>query len=604
MAARGSSVRFVAAATLALTFAGALPALAAAPATAATAADAENAPQTFTLTDTRKALSEAKPARPLPSARLGYELDSALVPQVALSPVDRAALLARDEQDRQSGKLKGLRYGVGRPVRLSAADGAWYQVEGGYLWVAELTSPEALGLRLHFADVRLPEGAELAVYGVDTATVPPQRPAFEKAAAASSFGQPRIERRDGAAFAAKTGAAGGFWTRTLPGERTRIEVFLPGESRELPFAVDRLQHVYLDPLAGATSTGSVGDRWVKAAGPCHNDVTCFPDWQDTANAVGGIGFIGDDAIFCTGQLLNSQRSDFTPYFLTANHCLSSQGEAESTEFFWFYQTANCGGQPPRLDQVPTSAGATLLSTSPASDYTLMMVEGALPAGLSWAGWTGAVVRNGVPAAAIHHPDGDYKRISFGDKADGAVCGSNNLLRIAWTDGPTEPGSSGSGIFRDDNHQLFGQLFFGPSSCGNETYDCYGAFSSTYPRIRNLLREGSDDRQEQNDTCRKPRVVRTGNSTAIVRATDTDWYRINVPAHRTLRVTLEFAHADGDIDLRLLGACNAEPLAVSDSTTNREEVTFTNEGARAATYTWQVFLASDTRNAYTMRVAIE
>jgi hypothetical protein len=580
MAARGSSARFAAVASLVLTLAGALPGW------AAVAADGDTAPQTFTLTDTRKALAVPKPERPLPSARLGQALDSAFLPQVALPAVDRDALLARDEKDRRSGRLKALRYGIGRPVRLGAADGSWYRVEGGYLWVAEVTSPEALGLRLHFAGVRLPAGAELAVYGV-----------------AGPAAAPKVERRTGAPGSAQ--AAGSFWTRTLPGDRARIEVFLPGESRQLPFTVDRLQHLYLDPVTEATSPGSVGNKWVKRVGPCHNDVTCYADWRETANSVGGTGFIGGgDALFCTGQLLNNDRADFTPYFLTAHHCQSTQGEAASTEFYWFYQSATCGGAPPRLDEVPTSAGATLLATGAASDYTLLMVEGALPSGLSWAGWTSAVVPDGVLAAGIHHPDGTYKRISFGQKAPGAACGSSSLLRISWIDGPTEPGSSGSGIFRRDTHQLFGQLFFGPSSCSSVTYDCYGAFSATYPHISGFLSAGADEARAQNKTCARARTVGAGKLAGVARATGDDWYRAEIPAGRTLRVTLDLVHADGDIDLRLLGACGTAPLAVSDSATDREEVTFRNTGAQTATYTWQVFLASDTRNAYTMRVAIE
>lgn len=588
-------VRIVGAATLALWAAGAV------------AAQAQTKPfrypQTSTLTlpgGDQKSSAPPKAARPLPSDRLGIQLISAVVPQVSLEPVDRGALLAEDERDRRSGQAKALRYGVGRPVSLRPADGSWYEVQGGSLWVAEVVSPEALGLRLRFADVRLPAGAELAVYGVENDGPALLRSPFKAAGA----GEPRVEHHDAAAVDLPNSARRTFWTATLPGERARIELFVPAAAagaagmRELPFTVDRLQHIYLDPVAGAAGG-------TKAAGPCHNDVSCSPAWATVARAVAGVGVIGNNALYCSGQLLNSQRGDFTPYFLTANHCLSSQAEAADTEIYWFYQTPSCGAAPPRLADVPSSVGASLLATHPIPDFTLLMVEGTLPAEVAWAGWTSAPVRTGVGAVAIHHPDGDYKRISFGNKGPVAVCGTDeDLVRINWTDAPTEPGSSGSGIFRSDTRQLFGQLSFGPSACGNESYDCYGAFSSAFTRIRGLMREGSDDNLEPSDSCAAARVLGAGTVEGIVKYADHDWYRISVPAGQTLRVELSFTHSRGDVDANLFSTCGGAPVATADGVTNAELLTATNSGGSAADYFVQVYLGADTRNSYTMAVTLQ
>ena len=95
---------------------------------------------------------------------------------------------------------------------------------------------------------------------------------------------------------------------------------------------------------------------------------------------------------------------------------------------------------------------------------------------------------------------------------------------------TEPGSSGSGIFKADTQQLFGQLFFGPSSCNAsaaDRFDCYGAFSTTYARIKNFLKAGSDDNSEQNDSCARARNVGKGTLNGrIVKVNDPDWYKIS------------------------------------------------------------------------------
>jgi lysyl endopeptidase len=508
-----------------------------------------------------------KPVRPLPSEGMGVALRTA--PEVRLPAIDREKLLREDAE--VQGRGKALRYGVGREVRLAARDGDWYDLaDGRRLWVGEIAATGALGLRLHLQG-RLPAGAELAVY----APAARERREFHSSLPAG---------RDG------------LWTGTFPGERARIEYLAPAGagSRELPFTVDRLQHLYRDPVA------DLG----KAAGPCHNDVSCYPEWADVARAVAGIGVAGRDALFCTGELLDDQAHDLTPYWLTARHCLSTQAKAASAEIYWLYQTPRCGAAPPSLGSVPHSVGATLLSTGRASDYTLLLIEGALPDGLFWAGWTGAPVADGTSAAGIHHPSGDYKRISFGFKDEGSACHSASLVRVSWTDGPTEGGSSGSGIFRADTHQLFGQLSDGPSSCGQVTYDCYGAFAATYPQIQGFLRAGSDDDSGPNGSCAQARAVKAGTlRNRIVKSVSPDWYRTSVPPGATATVSLAFRHADGDVDLAAFTGCGGAPVAASEGTGDAERISFTNRQGRAADLLWEVYLGSDTRNSYTMTVSI-
>ncbi|HYX24900.1 MAG TPA: hypothetical protein VFC23_12155, partial [Thermoanaerobaculia bacterium] len=262
-----------------------------------------------------------------------------------------------------------------------------------------------------------------------------------------------------------------------------------------------------------------------------------------------------------------------------------------------------------LDTVPRSLGATLVSTSASSDYTLLMVEGALPDGLFWAGWTAAPVADGTAAAGIHHPSADFKRISFGFKDESSACPDvKNFVRISWTKGVTEPGSSGSGVFRTDNHQLFGQLLGGPSACEAapaDLFDCYGAFAATYPQVKNPLRKGWDDDSEPNNSCDKARTVTTGTlKNRVVKIVDPDWYRISVPNGRTLTVTLSFVDANGDIDLDLFDAsCGGTPLATSHTSNNQEVVQWKNTTGARAFAVWKVFLASDTRNNYNMTVNI-
>src|SRR6185369_12704908 len=548
-------------------------------------------PETFGLADKRPAPSLEDLAAPVPSApsiRLGVGLQT--VPQVALTGVDVQALRRQDAAREKQSQNKTLRYGIGRAVHAAESDGNWYRLAGGdRLWVLEIVSPGALGVRLHLANLRLPSTAEIAVYA-------PGDPA-------------RVTRYDGDQPSLTALASNELWTPTVFGERARVEVRLPAGSGlaagRLPFTIDRLQHIYRDPVA-ETAAG------VKAAGPCHNDVTCYPEWADVARAVGGLGTIfNNDSLYCTGQLLNSQTADQTPYFLTAHHCLSTQTDANNAEFFWLYQTATCGGAPPSLPSVPRTAGATLLATGPEteSDYTLLMIRGALPRNLFWAGWTAAPVADGTASAGIHHPAGDYKRISFGDRAQNPVCGGTNAnhVRVNWTNGVTEPGSSGSGLFRADTQQLYGQLHCGPSECGADPAnlnDAFGAFSATYPHLATFLAGGSDDTFEDNETCEVAHRAAPGTyKNLVVKFVDPDWYRLNIPAGRTLTITVTYTRDWGNIGLRLYGDCSSAPLAVANAAGNKQTITFTNHGTDAAFYRWQAFLRTGVRNTYTMTVAV-
>src|SRR6185295_20381173 len=106
---------------------------------------------------------DLKPVRPTPSEKLG--LDLAAVPAVRLQAMDTDALLREDERGEREGRTKVLRYGVGRDLQVAARDGNWYDLpEGKRLWVGEVVSTDALGVRLHFTGIALPAGAELAVY--------------------------------------------------------------------------------------------------------------------------------------------------------------------------------------------------------------------------------------------------------------------------------------------------------------------------------------------------------------------------------------------------------------------------------------------------------
>ena len=149
----------------------------------------------------------------------------------------------------------------------------------------------------------------------------------------------------------------------------------------------------------------------------HVDVQCrvgsIP--SDNQDAVGRIRFVdGGSSYACSGTLLNDSGDDTTiPYFLTANHCLSTGTVARTVEARWFYQRESCGSTQIDPRYATTYGGADLLATSVAQDSTLLRFKEELPGGLVLSAWSADPVSIPAQVYGIHHPDGGVKKYSAG-----------------------------------------------------------------------------------------------------------------------------------------------------------------------------------------------
>jgi hypothetical protein len=374
-----------------------------------------------------------------------------------------------DEDARRESTLKGgKRIGLKRPLDgaiTSAAGGKgagdWQQLaDGRWLWAVTVESQQALALRLHLEDLVQPAGAELTVYDTATAT-----------------------EAAGPYTAADVTAEYDLWTGAVHGSRVTLECVLPAGLPPVAaqFRVTELTHRYV-PL------GELAAAQFKAADTCNNDVTCFAAYLERSRAVGGLGSVNSSGeLFCTGCLLNDANpAALSDYFLTANHCVENQTQASTTEFYWFYQTSACDGVPPDPAAVPrTRGGANYLAGADdrlGNDFALLQLRQATPNGVSHAGWTTEPVDLGAEIVGIHHPRGDFKRISFGNLVDADA----EYWSIVWYDGVTEPGSSGSPIFNAAG-QVIGQLLGGSSFCDNQDGDDqYGRFNRSFSVIQKWL----------------------------------------------------------------------------------------------------------------------
>lgn len=368
------------------------------------------------------------------------------------------------QQERNSLRLR-----IGAIRQLNSPLSSWeemtsYSVPEGQVYVTRIASEGALSLRLHFTDVSLPEGARLFVASEQTP---------------ENFSGPYQQNgpnRDGT-----------FWTPPLRGDSVVIEYFVPSaadktRSVSLPFRVKQLSHGFKDERA-------IIPNVVQQEGAAACNASVPPEWSEAAKSVARLRFVEPLGEFlCTGTLLNTADNSGKPYVLTANHCFSTQAAAQSLVATWLY---DFGDDPGVIASRPSTQGAFLLATGARSDFTLVELRFPAPTGVRFSGWSTERPTTGTTVSSIHHPQGSYKRFSAGSIVNDS-CPSDlpgyqcdNLLKVRWNTGITEPGSSGGVLWTGSaaDPRVAGTLLGGFSACDNRAgTDYFGRFDLTFPAI--------------------------------------------------------------------------------------------------------------------------
>ena len=509
------------------------------------------------------------------SLSVRFGIDQIAAPLVDLGAIDFEFYRAEDET---AGSRKPLRFGILRPVALSMEMGEWINVEGGSIWRVDITADGSMNGRLSFT------GLDLAAGQLITTSVPGMEGSTQgDLEGVGEFGN------------------GTAWGLCMPGALTRLEWFVPAGStvKALPFDGVEYCHGYRNIFPGLYEDMEGG-----LAGNCHNDPLCYAPWVNESNAAVKLIFGG---FLCSGQLMATTALDETPYISTANHCISTTTEANSCQCLFFYRNGTCGGT---ITAGTSVTGCDLTGTYLTSDCTLIMIRPTLPTTVYWAGWTNVNPALNSASTSIHHPGGAEQAISFGVKnASSFNCGSpaGNWNSLSWNNGITEGGSSGSAIYRDSDHKLYGVLTCGASSCSQTAADDgYGRWDIAVNSggFAAFLAAGADDAQEQNDTCATARAVVAGTAytNMVVKRLDEDWYALPVSAGATLSMNMTFTHANGDVDLELYSACGGAVALSRVANTSNEVFTYPNSSASNTLY-MRVFLGSDTRNNYSFTFTV-
>ena len=341
---------------------------------------------------------------------------------------------------------------------------------------------------------------------------------------------------------------------------------------------------------------------------CYNDIACYSNWVNSGLGIGLMSFVKNGGSYvCTGSMLNNTSSDFTPYFMTAHHCMEDNGGAlNSLQVYWFYEEATCNGAVPSLGSVPRSSVSTYVRSNLGTDMSLVMIEGAVPRNLWWAGNDPNAVADGTYVIGIHHPAGTRKRVSFGNKSGGNGCSAAGLVdgfNVDYYSGTVEPGSSGSPLLLSNGAFVGAVVRPGagtlPEARATRLSTAPGPVG--YPAFATYVNNpGSDDGYENNDSCGSATNLNIySNGTLyslIVKSTHPDWFHISVPAFGDASFHTHFTSANGDIDMQLHDGCGAV-LATSDGTADDETIAWHNSASVPKEVYLNVYLYNDTRNIY-------
>lgn len=391
---------------------------------------------------------------PIGLSALGSELPEA--PVKVMPAVDAVTLMVEDAERMAEGN-KVLRFGQNHATDLTLDNsGTWTTLANGdRVWRLGIECPGALSINFEFHNYVVPEGGRVFVYN----TMGQQLGAFT---AASHPGHTTMG------------------VDLLSGDRITIEYVEPADKiGQGQLQVGQVTHGYRD-LLGLTK--GFGD-----SGTCNNNAVCpiNAGYLDQIRSVAMI-VVGGSGI-CTGQLLDNCAHDSTPYFLTANHCLPTNGNVSNWIFRFNWQSPVCTPNTNGPTNMSVS-GATLLYNSTASDVGFLELDNDPPANFNvfFTGWD----KSGTAATevrGIHHPSGDIKKFSIEEEPviSGNFGGAQCWHVQGWDDGTTEGGSSGSGLW-DQSGRLVGQLFGGQASCSFNFNDYYGKFSVSYPGLEPWL----------------------------------------------------------------------------------------------------------------------
>lgn len=325
-------------------------------------------------------------------------------------------------------------------------------VENGNIWTYKILTENAKSINAYLSHFEIPNGAKLFVYNKKEGTY---LGAFTNANQKTN----------------KT-----LQIADLKGSELTIEYYEPDNSKfEGKIVINSLGLGYRDILDVLSSD--------------FIDVNCKEgnDWQLEKHAVCKLTYkSGLKGYQCSGSLINTTANDGTPYFLTANHCISEEAEANTAVIYFNMEKSECGGTTV-VAANQTVSGSQLTATSSNTDFSLLLLAETPPSSYQpyYVGWNRTDdAPNG--AFTMHHPSEMAKKISIDNDPISSYpfvlnwggdepSPPNSHWQVKFDEGITISGSSGGPLFNLEG-QVIGQLHGGDATSG---IDYYGKISKSW-----------------------------------------------------------------------------------------------------------------------------
>ncbi|MFM7021785.1 MAG: LamG-like jellyroll fold domain-containing protein [Flavobacteriales bacterium] len=410
------------------------------------------------------------------------------LPEVNVDSLKKAAGESNCETCRDGGV-----WGYNNSVKVDLLKDGYKAVlpNGDRIYRYSFSVSYAYSLQVHFDTCKIPDGAELFVYSADKKTSTD-------------------------AITSKNNPTGRWYaTKPIPGNHVTVEYYVPAHVNDL--GVVGVGLVVADFMDLYRIAVNVKVNYSIAA--CTDNVICkqgsVPYYDEMVKSVGMLlrpSGVNNSSYsgYCSGTLVNNSKSDGTPYFMSARHCVNPDYPETYLKYvaLFDFESTTCEGNYSSAKNAKSLSGIQVLSADDGQklkgDYALLKIVEKPPVKMqlcfaSWNAEAKAVLAEGENKVAVHHASADVKRMSITSKEVLAVDASRNVdangywYKVRWSgDGVTYKGASGSALFNKDGEYI-GNLNGGSSFCKDTTIegeDVSPNYSDRYGRFSKYFVDGN------------------------------------------------------------------------------------------------------------------
>jgi hypothetical protein len=252
-----------------------------------------------------------------------------------------------------------------------------------------------------------------------------------------------------------------FWATHIPGATAIVRLHSKNKNSAYGFVIDKWARGYESGYIEAVLAGLEEDELSRIEAICSSDdkqwAKCYSSttMYDKARTVARLLIGGTSA--CTGWLLGSEG-----HVVTNNHCISTQSEANNTDYEFMAEGATCATNCASWGACPGTVEAssgTLIKTNSSLDYTLILLPTNVTSTYGYLQLRDELPTIGERIYIPQHPQAYGKQMAVESDVDGGYAEVYSLNQTPCTGGPgdigyyadTEGGSSGSPVIAYSDH---------------------------------------------------------------------------------------------------------------------------------------------------------